>query len=147
LTVNQTIPNPSWLAGFVSGEGCFYVRVGKNSTVKTGFQVQPVFVLGQHIRDEILMNNIITFLECGKIHVKKNKEGFTWLEYTVSKFSDIKDKIMPFFQKHGILGVKLQDFNDWCKVVNLMKDKEHLTPEGLDKIFKIKAGINKGRDS
>jgi len=54
---------------------------------------------------------------------------------------------MPFFQKHGILGVKLQDFNDWCKVVNLMKDKEHLTPEGLDKIFKIKAGINKGRDS
>jgi hypothetical protein len=30
-------------------------------------------------------------------------------------------------------------------VAKLMQGGEHLTPEGLDKIVKIKAGMNKGR--
>jgi hypothetical protein len=37
------------------------------------------------------------------------------------------------------------DYLDWCKVAELMKNKAHLTEEGLSKIRKIKAGMNKGR--
>jgi hypothetical protein len=37
------------------------------------------------------------------------------------------------------------DYLDWCKVAELMQNKEHLTASGLDQIRKIKAGINKGR--
>jgi hypothetical protein len=37
------------------------------------------------------------------------------------------------------------DYLDWCKVAELMKNKAHLTWEGLSKIRKIKAGMNKGR--
>jgi hypothetical protein len=37
------------------------------------------------------------------------------------------------------------DYEDFCKVAELMKNKAHLTQEGLNQILKIKDGMNKGR--
>ena len=37
------------------------------------------------------------------------------------------------------------DFNDWCKVAELIESKSHLTEEGLEKIREIKSNMNKGR--
>jgi hypothetical protein len=54
----------------------------------------------------------------------------------------------PFFVKYPIVGQKLLDFQDFCKVANLMNEKAHLTIEEINKILalhKIKKGINKGR--
>ena len=50
-----------------------------------------------------------------------------------------------FFDKYPLLGVKSKDFSDFCIMANLIKDKAHLTQEGLNKIRQIKAGMNKGR--
>jgi len=78
-------------------------------------------------------------------------EIITWLRgkygyFVVTKLSDITGKIIPFFQENEIVGVKLKDFQDWCKVVNLMKDKQHLTPSGLEKIKDIVSCMNKNRN-
>ena len=54
-------------------------------------------------------------------------------------------KIIPFFKKYQIHGVKAKDFSDFCRAASLMKDKKHLTVEGLEQIRKIKAGMNRGR--
>ena len=42
-------------------------------------------------------------------------------------------------------GVKAKDFQDWCEVLEIIQAKGHMTQEGLDKIIKIKAGMNKAR--
>ena len=63
----------------------------------------------------------------------------------VTKFEDLVNKIIPLFQKYPIRGVKALDFSDFCRAVSLMKDKKHLTVEGLEQIRKIKAGMNRGR--
>jgi hypothetical protein len=55
------------------------------------------------------------------------------------------DKIIPFFQKYQIKGAKSYDFEDFCKVAELIKNKAHLTQDGLDQIRKIRAGMNRGR--
>lgn len=34
LVRNKIIADPHWLAGFVSAEGCFFVGIGKSSTIK-----------------------------------------------------------------------------------------------------------------
>ena len=73
---------------------------------------------------------------------KKNK---TWIEYRVTKIADITQKVIPFFNKYSIVGVKALDFADFCRVSELMKKKAHLTLPGLEKIKKIKAGMNTGR--
>ena len=53
---NVTIPHGEWLAGFTSGEGCFYVLVSKSSKI-----VQLVFQITQHSRDKKLIENLNYF--------------------------------------------------------------------------------------
>ena len=81
-------------------------------------------------------------MNCGNLY--KNRDAF---EYQVEKFSDIKNKIIPFFNKNRIQGIKSLDYQNWCKAAELIKNKAHLTEEGLDQIHKIKAGMNRGRKS
>lgn len=139
LVKSQTIQDPQWIAGFTSAEGCFYILLTKSKT-KIGFQVKLVFSIGQDQKDLNLLNSLIKFFDCGLVF--KNK---TWAEFIVTKFADIMDKIIPFFKKYPIQGIKSKDFNDWCRVAELIKEKKHLTIYGLDKIKKIKAGMNKKR--
>ena len=102
--------------------------------------VRLVFQLTQHHRDEQLMKSLIECFECGNIYKDRNV-----LEYRVEKFSDIETKIIPFFSKNQIQGIKFLDYLDWCKASELIKTKAHLTEQGLYLIRKIKAGLNKER--
>jgi len=134
----QTI-HPDWLSGFTSAEGCFYLRVSPSKLIINP-RVELVYLLTQHGRDKNLMITIKDFLNCG--HVYENR---TWINYRVTKFDDIDNKIIPFFKKYMIRGVKSLDFYDWSQARELMKEKKHLTPEGLELIRKIKAGMKRGR--
>ena len=49
------------------------------------------------------------------------------INYKVTAWSDITQNIIPFFKKHPIKGVKSQDFDDWCEVADMMKERKHLT--------------------
>ena len=105
-----------------------------------GFQVKLMFQLAQHHRDVALMESLINYLDCGLVFNPTE----TAVVFKVRKLSDLIEKIIPFFVKYPILGVKSKDFEDFCKVAELMQNKEHLA-EGLDQIRQIKAGMNKGR--
>jgi len=63
----------------------------------------------------------------------------------IIKFSDILNKIIPFFKKYPIIGTKRLDFEDFSKVASIVQSKEHLTQEGIGKILKIKSGMNQDR--
>lgn len=56
--------NPYWVAGFVSGEGSFYVNIRKSPSFKAGAQVLLRFSITQHLRDYDLMQNLIAFFGC-----------------------------------------------------------------------------------
>jgi hypothetical protein len=62
----------------------------------------------------------------------------------VTKFADIL-KIVEFFGKYPLVGVKPLDYQDFCKIAVLMKEKKHLTVSGLEEVRLIKAGMNRGR--
>ena len=136
----KEVSMPFWVAGFTSAEGCFGAYESKSLT-KIGFQIQLRFQLTQHSRDEELIKSLIAYFNCGLVR----KRGTQAVDYRVERFSDLINKIVPFFKKYPILGVKSLDFDDFCKVVNLMEQKKHLTKEGLDKIRIIKAGMNQLR--
>jgi len=140
----STIPNPNWLAGFVSGEGCFSIHVAKSVSNKSGFRAWSRFQITQHNREEEFMKTLEIYLNCGRYYPKSQSEVG---DFVVSKLLDITDKIIPFFEKYPILGVKCQDFKDFCEASELIKSKAHLSDLGLDRIQKIKAGMNRGRKS
>lgn len=60
-------------------------------------------------------------------------------------FSDVTDIIIPFFEKYRIRGQKSLDFEDFKKVVDICKRKDHLTPEGIREIMNIRLGMNRLR--
>lgn len=67
VTINE-IPDPHWLAGFTDGDGSFFVRVIRSNTHKIGAQVILNYRLTQHKRDIALMQSLIKFFDCGKVH-------------------------------------------------------------------------------
>ena len=144
LVENQKIIDPQWLAGFSSAEGCFAIEISYSHKYKLGLNVKLKYQVSQHIRDEKLIKSLINYLKCGWCEVKTTKgEGICNLY--VTKFSDIYEKIIPFFIKHPIVGVKSLDFADWCKAAEIIQTKTHLLKEGSDEIVKIKTAMNKGR--
>lgn len=142
IVVNKKILHPQWLAGFASGEGCFQVKVIKPSSTKIGFQVILVFKITQHARDIKLLKSLIDYLGCGVI--EKDPRG-PYYDFSVYKFLDNYEKILPFFHNYTIKGVKFEDFKDWSEVAKIMQTNKHKTKEGLDKILLIKSRMNKGR--
>lgn len=158
LKVESQIPHPQWVAGFTSGEGCFMIKTSVIRKAKLGYGVQLSFQITQNERDIELIKSLVSYLGCGRLVVNEKHNG-SKVNFNVTKFSDIQELIIPFFLKHKILGVKILDFEDWCRAGEIIKNKGHLSSfarplasrskpearEGLDEIFKLKAGINRAR--
>jgi hypothetical protein len=108
-----------------------------------GAIVKLRFSIAQHLRDSLLIKSLVQYFACG-IYSENSSQGAISI-YTVNKFSDINEKIIPFFVKYSLQGSKRLNFEDFKKVVEIMRNKGHLTVEGLEQIRKIKAGMNRGR--
>lgn len=142
LIQQREIPDPNWLAGFVDGEGCFYIRLQEALGHKLKEKVGLSFFITQHKKDEWLMRSLINYLGCGSIQASNNV-----INFRVDNFLDINEKVIPFFDKYPILGAKYLDFADWCKAADIIKAKDHLTKVGLDQIKIIRTNMNRGRNS
>jgi hypothetical protein len=127
------------MAGFISGEGCFFTNISKSPT-KVGARVQLKFTLTQHSRDELLMKSLVSYFRCDSYEPYNNKD---FGKFVITKLEDLTEKVIPFFKKYP--GSKSLDYYDFKKVLELMKNKAHLTEAGLAKIRKIKAGMNSKR--
>lgn len=91
LVENMKIIDPNWISGFVSGEGNFFISV-INSKTKVGKQVVLIFSITQHSRDARLLRSLCDLWGCGAYYPRSNRdEG----NFTVTKFSDIEQKIIP----------------------------------------------------
>ena len=132
------IKDPNWLTGFTTGEGCFLVRIIYSSRHRLGVQVQLLFKLAQHNRDEQLITNLVNYLDSGNISRYKDA-----IIFEVTRFSDLRDKVIPFFQKYPLQGVKLNDYLGFSSVIELINNKAHFTEKGLDQIRMIKSSMHK----
>jgi len=65
------------------------------------------------------------------------------VQYRVSSVKDL-EVIIDHFDKYPLITQKLADYLLFKQAFELVKRKEHLTPEGLHKIVAIKATINNG---
>ncbi len=108
----ENIPDPQWVAGFVNGEGTFDVKI-YSSKNKIKHSVQLRFRIPQHERDTKLIELLIKYLGSGLIE-KHTK--FPAVTLVIVKFSQITDKIIPFFESYKLIGQKQSDFLDWCKI-------------------------------
>ena len=138
---NNIIIDPNWISGFVSAEGNFDVHIPSTNS-KLGYRVQLIFRVSQHDRDFKLMEKIVEYFGSGKLYKYGGKSA---VNLTIVDFAEITNIIVPFFNKYLILGIKLYDYLDWCKIHNLMINRLHFTVQGIDSIRNIKSGMKTGR--
>jgi hypothetical protein len=148
------IPDPFWLAGFVSGDSTFCVSIEKSNN-KIGHRVRLIFGTCLHIRDKELLIGIANYFNI--VSKQYNVDLNNNIKYIydstkretsllqIKNYSDIINKIIPFFNQYPILGIKSLDFVDFKKVAELMKNKEHLTKAGFNEIIKIVENMNLDR--
>jgi LAGLIDADG DNA endonuclease family protein/NADH-ubiquinone oxidoreductase (complex I) subunit 5/GIY-YIG catalytic domain-containing protein len=141
INSDNVILDPHWISGFVSAEGNFDVRIPSTNS-KLGYRVQLRFRITQHSRDLRLMEKIVEYFGSGKIYKYGGKSA---VSLTIVDFTGITNIIVPFFNKNPIIGIKLYDYLDWCKIHSLMINRSNLTVEGINSIREIKSGMNIGR--
>jgi LAGLIDADG endonuclease len=61
------------MAGFITGEGCFFIKVNKSRN-KAAVAVQLVFKVSQHIRDQELLKSFLSYFNCGQYINSLQKE-------------------------------------------------------------------------
>ena len=164
------IPDPFWVTGFTSGDGSFHIvlKNGPRQDRKSG--VFARFSIHLHIRELEVLKGIATYLNLypsqGAMALTSSTTPFFLkikepaggpadkkiiiLEKSanlqIAKFADILDIIIPFFNQYPILGMKSLDFEDFKKVCNIMKTKDHLiNPLVFNQILQIKSGMNLNR--
>ena len=129
-----------WVVGFVDGEGCFFIGINRHPEMTAGFQVRPEFTVVQHQQDIQLLYALKAFFGCG---VVRRNHGDR-MAYRVRKLEHLKEIVIPLFERHPLKSNKWTDFLKFRKVLMLMDRGEHLTPEGIDRITRVAASMNRG---
>jgi len=129
----------NYLAGFTDGEGSFNVSFQKRSDFKLGWKVRLTFNISQ--KDPVILSLFKKHLQCGRL--QERVDGI-WV-YQVENFKAIQTNVIPFFNRFGFLSAKKKrDFSKFKQIAKLMDQKDHLTPEGIQDILKIRKDMNDG---
>ena len=129
-----------WVVGFVDGEGCFYVGIIPHPEMSSKFQVLPEFTVVQHQRDVQLLHALKKFFGCGVVRQNHGDR----MAYRVRGLNHLTERIVPFFEKHGLKSKKRVDFRRFRKILYLIHQGKHLKPEGIEEIRAIASEMNTG---
>lgn len=145
--MGRTKPTVSadYVVGLTDGEGCFYVNVSNSSAYRQGARVQLHFHLKLQETDRELLQKVCNTLDCGGVYFQKEqrKNHTQCYRYTVGAWRDIDEKIIPFFKKYQLqTASKQQSFDIFCQIADLVRNKKHLMPGGIESIRLLKARMN-----
>ena len=131
--------DPNWVAGFVDGEGTFYVGINKQPSMTSGYQVLPEFRIVQHKRDIKLLHALKDFFKAGVVRVNHDDR----YELRIRDVNVLKDKVVPFFKTNKLHTQKKFDFMKFTQVISIMSEKKHLSEKGIIKIIDIASRMNR----
>jgi hypothetical protein len=133
--------DPSWVVGFVDGEGCFCVSIHRNPMVRRtgGWQLHPVFQVSQHESNRDVLEALVSFFGCGRVRGKGPRSSV--MVFAVDGLRELEDFVLPFFEQH-LLRVKSTDFETFATLVRAISRKEHLTPAGFERAVRAAYGMN-----
>ncbi len=128
-----------YLAGFVDGEGCFYVGFSKRKDLPLGWQIITEFHLSQNPGGKNILEAFRERLKAGYIKPNnpKNKKDRTWV-LVIKNRDEIRNKLIPFFEKHPLFSHnKRKQFHIFKQVFSIIEQKRHLTVEGFEEIASL----------
>jgi hypothetical protein len=99
--INQVPPEKGYyIAGFVDGEGSFYISARKRTDYPSGWRFETHFNVSN--QDLAVLEICKKYFGCGQI--RQSRPGFYTLE--IEKRDTIRTFIIPFFKRFGFLSNK-----------------------------------------
>ena len=110
-----------YIAGFTDGEGCFSLTYRKDKG--RYFYWKASFIIMLRGDDGEILNTIKDYFKCGSVTFTKDA-----VRYQIYDTKMLINTIIPFFEKHSLIGKKKYDFDLWKKSVNIIyKNKKENT--------------------
>ena len=140
-----------WVLGFVDGEGCFSIgltrQAGGSGRVgyRTGWQVSHAFVVVQGARSVDALHALRKFFGVGFVYENRRTDNHRenlW-QYVVNSREDLREVIVPFFERNRLRTDKRNDFEKFKECVDLCALGHHLTKDGLAEMAGIMQTMNK----
>lgn len=132
---------PSYISGYIDGEGCFSVSISPRATLSVGWEVRPSLSVSQNgDRSEVILE-IQEYFACGSIRPDRSDKTLKW---EVRSLQRLLSNVIPHFRRYPMRSGKQVDFELFATVCERMSRKEHLTAPGLIEIVRLVEGMNPG---
>ena len=121
----------------------------RNKTTKSGWQVFPEFVITQSEKSKSSLEVFQKYFGVGKLYINKRYDNHHehLYRYCVRTIAELDSVIIPFFKSHPLLTTKQRDFEIFADIVQMLKDKKHMSDSGLQLIAKKIEGMNRKKKS
>jgi hypothetical protein len=138
-SLQSSVDVPSYLSGYVDGEGCFTVSIAPRPTLRVGWEVRPSLSVSQNgDRREVLLL-LQRYFRAGTLRPDRSDKTMKW---EVRSLPVLVARIIPHFETYPLLSGKQQDFLAFADVCRWMAEGDHLLPGGIRKIVRRIRAMN-----
>ena len=94
---------PSYICGYVDGEGCFCVSLRPQPRIRVGWEVRPSFSVSQNGNRSEVIRLMPALFGCGTIRPDRSDRT---LKFEVRSLDHLLDRVIPFFEEWPLLSSK-----------------------------------------
>jgi hypothetical protein len=127
----------SFLSGFALGEGSFMLVCRRRGDYGRRWKLSAAFNVSQ--RDRAPLELFRATLGCGTMR-KAGNGGWYW---EVNDLRDISERVIPFFDRFQLVGVKAQDFQRFKDAVAIL-ERGALSDADYIAVLSLREGMNGG---
>ena len=133
-----------YIVGLVDGEGSFtaFVRNSKTNIEQVRrVRIEPRFYVKLIEKDKEVLEALREYFGCGSVYFQKDtrKNHQNCYRYEVFNRHDLLEVIIPFFRNNPLrFPSKANDFRIFCLLLESIERGEHLTADGLRKLYLLK---------
>ena len=130
---------PSYIVGYVDGEGCFCVSIGRQPRIRIGWEVRPSFSVSQNEDRSGVIRLLPHLFGCG--YIRPDRSDRT-IKFETRSLHELRYSVIPFSREYPLLSDKRGDFELFAQVCDLMAQGLHLQRSGIVQIAELAARMN-----
>lgn len=130
----------AWISGLIDAEGCFNSSLFKRKAIKLGYQIKLRFMIDQKdcLNDMLYLKDVLNLF----LTYRKSNNDITNM-HRIESNSFIKiPLIIDYLDKYNLKTKKIESFNKWKEIYNMVLNKDHLNEDGLEIIRNLSKQIN-----
>lgn len=141
----KPVLSPDYIVGLVDGEGCFSVRF--NNSQRRRAKVDIGFSVKLRAVDRDVLVSLQQSFGCGGIYIQNDRRPRHSLcyRYEVTATEELERIVVPFFMQHPFrTETKREDFVLFVQILKLVRQKRHLSDDGIEIIQRLKKAMHQG---